>query len=115
VLGVAGGRPDAATLEVLRAPGLDAMNVAVPALEGAPRARLWDALRADRVEERHHLVEVDGRPAGDALEVEDGRPPDAAARLGPPLDGVAALAAGAAGVLAGRLAAAGRAWRTEGS
>ncbi len=38
-------------------------NVPVPALEDeVQRAAVWDALRAAGLEERHHLVEVDGRP-----------------------------------------------------
>jgi hypothetical protein len=85
-------------------------NVAVPTLEDeAQRTALWDALRARHLEERHQLVEVDGRPALDELarrgvEVESmGR--------GPAEDPAFFLAAGAAGVLAARIAAGSRAWR----
>jgi hypothetical protein len=84
-------------------------NVAVPALEdGERREAVWSALRDAGLEARHQLVEVTGIPAIDEL-----------ARRG--LDvrtmgrGVADdpeffLAAGAAGVLAGRLAADSRRW-----
>jgi Protein of unknown function (DUF3866) len=85
-------------------------NVAVPVLDDAlEREAVWEALRARELEERHHLVEVDGRPALDRLgdldlEIESmGR----AARDDPAFF----LAAGAAGVLAGRLAASSRRWR----
>jgi hypothetical protein len=79
-------------------------NVAVPLLErDEDRKAVWDALLAHKLEERHQLVEVDGRPALDLLatsgiEVESmgRRPAD-----DPPFF----LAAGAAGVLAGRMAA----------
>ena len=79
-------------------------NVAVPILEPeANRQAVWDALLAHKLEERHQLVEADGRPALDLLE-----------RLGievesmgrrPADDPAFFLAAGAAGVLAGRMAA----------
>lgn len=84
-------------------------TVAVPALEGPERDRVWDALRGERLEERHQLVEVDGRPALAELEragvaVESmGRTPDD--------DPAFFLAAGAAGMLAARMAAQGRRWR----
>jgi hypothetical protein len=85
-------------------------HVAVPSIDDeALRARLWDALRADRLEERHQLVEADGRPAlatlealGVDVESMGRRPAD---------DPAFFLAAGAAGVLAGRMAAGTRAWR----
>jgi hypothetical protein len=85
-------------------------NVAVPALEdGTRRTAVWDALRSRRLEERHQLVETDGRPALGELrrrgvEVRSmGRGPDE--------DPAFFLAAGAAGVLAARMAAGSRAWR----
>jgi hypothetical protein len=80
------------------------LNVPVPLLEEEARLVVWDSLRAARVEERHHLVEVDGRPALDELS-ERGTP-----RVG---DELQLLAAGAAGVLTGRMAAANRKWRTQ--
>jgi hypothetical protein len=85
-------------------------NVAVPIMEDEDqRAAVWDALRARRLEERHQLVEVDGRPALEELdrlgvEVESmGR--------GPRDDPACFLAAGAAGVLAARMAEGSRSWR----
>ena len=115
VLGIADGTVDDASRSLLADPSLEGLNVAVPALEDADRARLWDSLRADRIEERHHLVEVDGRPALVALRALAAAPAHPDAGLSTRLDGVAALAAGAAGVLAGRMAAGGRRWRTVGS
>lgn len=114
VLGIADGAVDAASRALLTDPSLEGLNVAVPALEGADRARLWDSLRADQIEERHHLVEVDGRPALDALRALGAAPTHPDAGLATALDGCAALAAGAAGVLAGRMAASGRPWRATG-
>jgi hypothetical protein len=76
------------------------VDLPVPAAEGpvraAIRSRISSALHLDG---RHHLVEVDARPAFE----EAGRPFETA-----DLD---ALGAAAAGVLAGRLAAANRRWR----
>lgn len=115
VLGIANGTIDAASRSLLADPSLEGLNVAVPALEDADRAQLWDSLRAERIEERHHLVEVDGRPALVALHALAAAPEHPDAGLSTRLDGVAALAAGAAGVLAGRMAAGGRRWRTVGS
>ncbi len=91
-----------------------AANVAVPALaDEERRAEVWGALRAGRLEERHHLVEVDGRPALDELERLGVR----AETMGrsPGDDPAFFLAAGAAGVLAGRMAVTGRAWRPSSS
>lgn len=87
-------------------------NVPVPALEDeARRAAVWDALRAAGLEERHHLVEVDGRPGIDGL-AERGVRVTSMGR-GPEDDPAFFLAAGAAGVLAARMAAAGRRWRSQ--
>jgi len=86
-------------------------NVAVPTLPSEQRAAVWDALRAAKLEQRHHLVEVDGRPGIDGLATAGvsvrtmGRGPDD--------DPAFFLAAGAAGVLAGRMAVGGRRWRPE--
>jgi hypothetical protein len=84
-------------------------NVAVPALEeGERREAVWSALREEKIEERHQLVEVGGGPALDELtrrgvEVRTmGRSADD--------DPEFFLAAGAAGVLAGRMAAGDRRW-----
>jgi hypothetical protein len=91
-----------ATLELLADPSLRDLNVPVPVVAGdSERRALWDRLRAAGVQERHHPVEVDGRPALAELH----------SRGLPVADGdLRALAAGAAGVLAGRMAAASRAW-----
>jgi len=75
------------------------LDVVVPSPDDDVRASARAAALALGLAERHHLVEVDPRPAFEEL----GRDPSGA-RLG-------ALAAGAAGVLAGRLAARSRAWR----
>jgi hypothetical protein len=80
------------------------LNIPVPLLEEETRTAIWDALRSALVEERHHLVEVDGRPALDEL-TERGT-----ATAGEELQ---LLAVGAAGVLAGRMAAANRKWRAQ--
>jgi ribosomal protein S28E/S33 len=86
-----------------------AANVAVPALPDDQRGAVWDALRARTLEETHQLVEVDGRPALDEL---DRRGVNLTSMGRSPADDPAFfLAAGAAGVLAGRMAAAARAYR----
>ena len=84
-------------------------NVAVPALDGPERDRVWDDLRAERLEERHRLVEVDGRPALDELE----RAGISVGSMGRTVadDAPFFVAAGAAGVLAARMAAERRRWR----
>jgi hypothetical protein len=45
-----------------------AADVAVPVLEEPERDLVWNALRERNLEDRHQLVEVDGRPALDELE-----------------------------------------------
>jgi hypothetical protein len=85
-------------------------NVAIPVLDDeAQRATVWDTLRARKLEERHQLVETDGRPAITELE----RRGIEVASMGrtPADDPVFFLAAGASGVLAARMAAGSRAWR----
>ncbi len=90
------------------------VHVAVPALdEEARRRMIWDSLREARLEERHQLVETTGRPALDLL-ADYGLEPRSMGR-GVADDPEFFLAAGAAGVLAGRMAAGDRAWREEGS
>ena len=84
-------------------------NVAVPALDPPQRTEVWDALRAARLEERHQLVEADGRPALGML-ADLGVEVTSMGR-GVDDDRLFFLAAGAAGVLAGRAAAAGARWR----
>ena len=86
-----------------------AADVAVPVLEGRERDLVWDSLRERRLEERHQLVEVDGRPALDELE-RAGVEIDSMGRTASE-DPAFFLAAGAAGILAGRMAAGSRGWR----
>jgi hypothetical protein len=89
------------------------VHVAVPALEEEDRRRMiWDSLRAARLEERHQLVETTGRPAIDLL-AECGIEPQSMGRKVVD-DPEFFLAAGAAGVLAGRMATKDRAWRAPG-
>jgi hypothetical protein len=95
---------------ILRDVCLVETNVPVPVLEDpAQRAAVWDALRDADPDGRHHLVEVDGRPAHDELVARD----VAVRSMGRGFEDDPAffLAAGAAGVLAGRLAAGDGAWR----
>ncbi|HEX5937887.1 MAG TPA: DUF3866 family protein [Actinomycetota bacterium] len=88
------------------------VNVPVPVLEDdGQRETVWGALRARSLEERHHLVEVDGAPAIEELRARGVQP----RTMGRGIDDDPAffLAAGAAGVLAGRMAAADRRWRSS--
>jgi len=88
------------------------MHVAVPSLEDdEQRRRVWDDLRAAGLHERHQLVEATGQPALDVLrdrEVE-------VRSMGRTVEQDPAffLAAGAAGILAGRMAANDRTWRKD--
>ncbi|MGZ5306214.1 MAG: DUF3866 family protein [Actinomycetota bacterium] len=98
------------SLTILRDVCLVPTDVPVPTLEiDTQRQSVWDALRAAKIEERHQLVEVDGRPALDELAVRRVEPRS----MGRGVDDDPAyfLAAGAAGVLAGRTAAGNRRWR----
>lgn len=98
-------RVSATSLSLLANASLRDLEIPVPAVDDdAMRSILWDQLRAARVEDRHHLVEVDGRPALEEL---------AAEGTAPPADRWACLAAGAAGVLAGRIRASSRRWRAQ--
>jgi hypothetical protein len=85
------------------------VDVAVPVLEGAERDGVWEALRTAALEERHRLVEADGRPGLAELE-RAGIQAESMGRT-PAEDPAFFLAAGAAGVLAGRMAAGARVWR----
>jgi hypothetical protein len=81
-----------ATLALLSKRALRDLHVAVPAFEDdTTRGIVWDQLRARRIEERHQLVEVDARAIADPADL-------------------AVLGAVAAGILAGRMAAANRGW-----
>jgi hypothetical protein len=84
-------------------------TVAVPQLEGVEREIVWEALRTARLEERHQLVEANGAPALDELR-ERGVPATSMGRT-PEQDPAFFLAAGAAGVIAGRMASDSRRWR----
>lgn len=82
---------------------MSSVHVAVPALEAEDqRAAVWDALREANLEERHRLVEATGAPALDLL-VQRGIDIGSMGR-GIADDPAFFLAAGAAGVLAGRMA-----------
>lgn len=85
------------------------VNVAVPGLPDEERSAIWEALRAHRLEERHRLVEADGRPALERLQASG----IAVMTMGRGIDDDPAffLGAGAAGVLAGRMAASNARWR----
>jgi hypothetical protein len=85
-------------------------NVAVPVLDDArERDAVWEALRGRKLEERHQLVQVDGRPALAKLD-ELGFDVKSMGRTQRD-DPAFFLAAGAAGVLAGRMAAGSRRYR----
>ncbi len=87
-------------------------NVAVPTLsDDVTRTAVWDALRAGKLEDRHQLIEVDGRPALE--ELADRHVDVRSMGRGVDDDPAFFLAAGAAGVLAGRMAAGDRRWRAE--
>jgi hypothetical protein len=127
--GILGGRPVAAlrvsfadpayrhhglsphSVTVLRDLALVSVHVAVPALDELRRSEVWEALKAARLEQRHQLVEVTGRPALDLLAERGIRPQT----MGRSIEDDPAFfeAAGAAGVLAGRMAAGSRRWRRE--
>ena len=84
-------------------------HVAVPVLEGQQRDAVWTALKDAGLEERHQLIEVEGRPALDRL-AESALEIDSMGR-GPTDDPAFFLAAGAAGVLAGRMAREAERWK----
>ncbi len=86
-----------------------ATDVAVPVLEGPERDVVWNTLRERHLEERHQLVEVDGRPALDLLD-RSGVEVDSMGRTASD-DPAFFLGAGAAGILAGRMAVRSRGWR----
>lgn len=129
VAGILGGRPIAAlrvsfadpsyrhhgvsphSITVLREVALVSVHVAVPALDEERRGVVWQALKEAALEERHQLVEVAGRPAVDLL-VELGVEAQTMGR-GVEEDPAFFLAAGSAGVLAGRMAAGEARWRGE--
>ena len=89
------------TRTALSAVALAAADVAVPVLGGSARETVWDALRESGIAEKHTLHEIDGEPALRVL-VELGIEPRTMGR-GVPDDREFFLAAGSAGVLAGRM------------
>jgi hypothetical protein len=97
------------SITVLREVALLPVHVAVPALEGERREMVWSALREARVVERHQLVEVAGQPALELL-AERGIRGETMGR-GPESELEFFLAAGAAGILAGRMAAGSARWK----
>lgn len=100
------------SITVLRRVALVASHVAVPALEDEDRrGLLWDALKEARLEERHQLVEVTGGPAVELLREQE--IPMATMGRTERDDPEFFLAAGAAGVLAGRMAAGTAGWRRD--
>jgi hypothetical protein len=125
--GILGGRPIAAirlnfadpsyrhygvsphSLTVLRRVALVPVHVAIPALEGERREIMWKAFREARLEERHQIVEVTGQPALDLLAERGlrGETMGHDEKSEPEFF----LAAGAAGVLAGRMAAGTTRWK----
>jgi uncharacterized protein DUF3866 len=129
-VGILGGRPVAAlrvsfadprerhrgvshhSITALSKVALVPVHVAVPAVEDEGRRRsIWDPLREAALQERHQLVETSGRPALDLLE-EHGIEPESMGRKVAE-DPEFFLAAGAAGVLAGRMAAKDLSWRAR--
>jgi Protein of unknown function (DUF3866) len=101
------------SLTALSRVAMASVHVAVPVIDDPEhRNHIWAALKEARLEERHQLVEVNGRPALDLL-AERGIVPES---MGRKLDGdpLFFLGAGAAGVLAGRMAAGDRTWRRQG-
>ena len=99
------------SLTALARVALVPVHVAVPALDDEEqRAAVWQALREAGLPERHQLVEAGGEPALDLLR-ERGVRPESMGRT-PAEDPAFFLAAGAAGVLAGRMAVGDRGWRS---
>jgi hypothetical protein len=100
------------SITVLRHVALVAVHVAVPPLGNEDhRGRVWDAMKEARLEERHQLVEVTGEPAVELLR--ERNVPMATMGRTDRDDPAFFLAAGAAGVLAGRMAAGSAAWRGD--
>ena len=98
------------SLTILRDVCMVEATVPIPALhDPTQRVAVWDALKESKLEDRHQLVEVDGRPA---LEERAARGVEVTTMGRRVQDDPAFFeAAGAAGVLAGRMAAESRRWR----
>jgi hypothetical protein len=91
---------------------LTPVTVPVPAIDDPVlRDEIWTRLREERLEERHQLVEANGAPALERLQ-SDGIVAESMGR-GPNDDPAFFLSAGAAGIVAGRMAAGDRAWRDQ--
>jgi Protein of unknown function (DUF3866) len=99
------------SITVLRDVALLPVHVAVPALDEERRGAVWEALKDASLEEKHQLVEVAGQPAVDLLQ-ERGISPTTMGR-GVEEDPTFFLAAGAAGILAGRMATGNARWRGD--
>ena len=99
------------SITVLREVALVPVHIVVPALDDERRGMVWDALKGARLEERHQLVEVTGQPALDLLAELGVKTQTMGRKLED--DPEFFLAAGAAGVLAGRMAAGSERWRKE--
>ncbi|MGZ8571178.1 MAG: DUF3866 family protein [Actinomycetota bacterium] len=97
------------SLTILRDVCRTDVNIAVPVLDEPERTVVWDALRASKLEERHQLVEADGRPA--LAELDRRGVTVTSMGRGPAEDPALFLSAGAAGVMAGRMAAGSRRYR----
>lgn len=100
------------SLTALRSVALVPVHVAIPALSDADQRRtVWNALKGAGLEDQHQLVETTGVPALEALE-RAGIEPESMGR-GASEDPAFFLAGGAAGVLAGRMAARSADWRRD--
>jgi hypothetical protein len=85
-------------------------DIPVPVLEADDeREAIWGALRSAHLEDHHQLVEVDGRPGLDELVARGVQVHSMGRRVDD--DPAFFLAAGAAGVLAGRMAAGNSRWQ----
>lgn len=99
------------SLTVLQEVAVLPVHVAVPTLEGEERQAVWSAIRDARLEERHQVVEAPGAAALDLLR-QEGVPLESMGRTSDE-DPALFLGAGAAGVLAGRMAAGSERWRKD--
>ncbi|MCA1727583.1 MAG: DUF3866 family protein [Actinobacteria bacterium] len=97
------------SVTVLATVALASVHVAVPTLGDPERSMIWHALRDAKLHERHQLVDVTGEPAV-ALMAERGIRGETMGRTQEE-DPSFFLAAGAAGVLAGRMAERDQVWK----
>jgi hypothetical protein len=87
------------------------VHVAVPSLEGDRRETVWEAIRAAGLEDRHQVVEVVGEPGLELLAERNVEAETMGRRLAEEREFF--LAAAAAGILAGRMAAGAARYRQE--